>query len=217
MNRVNFQYERSDGASWGASSFYEAFETELARAIKSEQVFDTGWYSVKKEIESARIWRVGSRIHVEASVSNDFDEEGHSDGFIDLPESFLVAPDDAGVERIIEALKKEIDKTIAAAEENRDDDAWVGLYIVGEDQGPGMSPWKYTYLKDLTTIGSERPPGDYYHRWGWQEVDTDDARDHDAIPAGLTRETADKIRDAIHEGELPDEGAVFDGFRVRRG
>lgn len=217
MNQVNFNYTRSDGASWGASSFYEDFEKELARAIKCEQVFDTGWYSVKKEIESARIWRVGSRLHVEASVSNDFDEEGHSDGWIDIPQSYLAAPDDAGLEGILDALKKEIDKTVAAAEESRDDDASVGLYIIGEDRGAGMSPWKYTYLQDLTGIGSERPPGDYYHRWGWQEVNTDDALDESAIPEGLTRETADKIRDAIYESDLPDKGEVFDGWRVRRG
>ena len=61
------------------------------------------------------------------------------------------------------------------------------------------------------------PPGDSYHRWGWQEVDTDDDSDVEAFPNEIEKEAADKIVEAIFSGDVDDagkDGLVVDGWRV---
>ena len=217
MSRLNFHYDRSDGAKWGVGDFYDDFEAELVRALREEIVFDTGWYSVKKEIQSAHIWRVGGRLHVEVSVSNDFDEEATMDGHLVLPEFFQnpEAIDEAAIDSVLTALKAELDKTLAAAEEMRDGQSGIRMFIIGQDQGPGMFPWQYTFLLDTSLHGADVPSGDNYHRWGWQEVETDDDQDASAFPTEMPRETADKIKAAVLEDDLPDEGIAIDGWRVR--
>ena len=213
MTTTNFNYRNGDGAKWGPGDWYDDFREELVRALKSGEDFDTGWYGVKKEIQSARIWRDGRKLCVQVSVSNDFDIEGTCDGWLDLSGRLLVT--EQHVEDFLEDFKEEIDKTLAAAEDNQKDNDFIGMFLIGKDQGPGMSPWTLTFLVDWSGHGFDSPPGDSYHRWGWQEVETDDDLDMEAIPKELDKETADQIRNAIFEGGIPDDGEVFNGWRVR--
>lgn len=48
---------RGDAAKWGVSDFYDEHEAALRKALASRKPFTTGWYGVKKEIQSGRIWR----------------------------------------------------------------------------------------------------------------------------------------------------------------
>lgn len=213
MTTTNFNYRNGDGAKWGPGDWYDDFRAELVRALKTGKDFDTGWYGVKKEIQSARIRRDGSKLWVEVSVSNDFDITGQSEGWMDLSPHDLSS--DASTERCLDAFTEEIDKTLLAAEDDQKDNDFIGMFVVGKDQGPGMSPWQLTFLVDFSGHGFDVPPGDSYHRWGWQEVETDDDLDMEAIPRELDKETADQIRNAIFEGGIPNEGEVFNGWRVR--
>ena len=70
-------FQLGDGAHWGLSDWYSDGRAELEQALKEKVPFDTGWYSSKKEIASARIFSEdGVKIKVQASVSDDFDTEG---------------------------------------------------------------------------------------------------------------------------------------------
>ena len=48
-------FQHGDGAHCGLSDWYEEGEAELTAVITERVPFDTGWYSSKKEIASARI------------------------------------------------------------------------------------------------------------------------------------------------------------------
>jgi len=52
INTNIFEGLSGDAAKWGASDFYEA---ALRLALESAEPFDTGWYSTKKESQTARI------------------------------------------------------------------------------------------------------------------------------------------------------------------
>jgi len=197
---------RGDGAKWSVSDFYEDFESELIRALSSGLDFDTGFYGVKKEIESGRIERRGDTIFVTVSVSDDFDCEGV--GEVSFP----------AIDLTVDAVKAALDEALDAARENQRDNEVAALYLVGKDQGPGMSPWSFTFLRDMSGYDFESPPGDSYHRWGWQEVDTDDDSDVEAFPKEIGAEVAAKIAEAVFAGEVDDagkDGVVIEGWRVR--
>lgn len=199
---------RGDGAKWSVSDFYEAFESELIRALSSGLDFDTGFYGVKKEIESGRIERRGDTIFVTVSVSDDFDCEG-------IGEATCLAAD---LTTSLDALHRALDAAEESARENQRDNEVVALYLVGKDQGPGMSPWSFTFLRDMSGHGFDSPPGDSYHRWGWQEVDTDDDSDVEAFPKEIGAEVAAKIAEAVFADEVDDagkDGVVVEGWRVR--
>ena len=71
------ELRNDDGAHGGLSDWYEEHEAALKAALDAHAPFDTGWYSSKKEIASARIRSDdGVRIKVDASVSDDFDTDG---------------------------------------------------------------------------------------------------------------------------------------------
>lgn len=63
----------SDAAKWGVTDFYDEHEAALKAVIATGQPFDTNWYSVKKECQTARISRSKLRgpITIEVSVSMD--------------------------------------------------------------------------------------------------------------------------------------------------
>lgn len=46
-----------DGCKWGVSDWTPAFEKEMAKALESNEPFDTDWVGCTKEIESFRIVR----------------------------------------------------------------------------------------------------------------------------------------------------------------
>ena len=63
-----------DGAKWGVSDFYDEHEKVLRNALKDGLPFDTGWYSVKKEIESGRVCRSVKNGPITIEVSASMDE-----------------------------------------------------------------------------------------------------------------------------------------------
>jgi hypothetical protein len=65
-----------DAARWGVSDFYPEHQKALESVIATGKPFDTGWYSVKKEIQSARISRAKHRGPISIEVSSCMDE-GH--------------------------------------------------------------------------------------------------------------------------------------------
>lgn len=87
-------FQHGDGAHCGLSDWYSDGRSELEQALKEGFPFDTGWYSSKKEIASARIRSEdGVRIKIEVSVSDDFDTEGN--GYVSIDEWTLDAVEQA--------------------------------------------------------------------------------------------------------------------------
>lgn len=153
--------ECSDGAKWGVSDFYDEDREALLRALRSGEAFDTGWYSVKKEIESGRVYRpvaapAGMRIHVEASCSDDFDTEGHGEGTVEI-----IPSEDA--ETLLDRICEALDRAREEAHSDRRDNDTVALWSILKN-----GEWIETYLEDVGGCGSKEPPGDYYSRWGFQ-------------------------------------------------
>ena len=56
------EFSRGDGAHCGLADWYPEQEAALKAALKAHAAFDTGWYSSKKQIASARVFsRVGEK------------------------------------------------------------------------------------------------------------------------------------------------------------
>lgn len=173
----------SDGAHCGLSDWYPEIEQgiveALARGRRAE--WTTGWYASKKEIASACISHAHGQIHVEVSVSDDFDSEGIGDAQI---------PHTTKLDR----LESAIDKAWDEANRNLRDNAlyagfsvlnkkkeWVETVIVPQGDGHMM----------------DEPPGDSYSAWGWQG-DSD-------IPADVKRKFDAWIGD-MNDGVLTYKG-----------
>ena len=183
-----------DGSHCGLTDWYDSLETAIVAALARgrKAAWTTGWYASKKEIASARITCVGGKITAEASVMDDLDTEGHG--------------------KVVIPFTTNLDKIRAAV-----DAAWTEA---GEDQN-GNRPycgfsvgrgnrWEFTIILPAGEgHHMETPPGDSYHRWGWQEVE--DGEDHPAvIPANVAKLILDWATDC-------DEGqATYGGWTVRR-
>lgn len=205
---------RGDGAHRSPSDLYDRVRNALAEALVKGGDFDTDWYSVKHECQSGKIWRRAHRVGVEVSVTDDFDTRGSSEGIVDVSTVDL-STIEAALAFIEGPLSVELDKTLDAAVDSQKDNAAVDLYVVGRDNQDGTSRWTYTFLAGVENMDGQ-PPGDAYHRWGWQEVDTDDDQDVEAFPEEIGKETADKIRNTILDGEAFDDRVTIDGWVVRR-
>jgi hypothetical protein len=149
-------FQHGDGAHCGLSDWYKDGEVELAAALADHAPFDTGWYSSKKEIASARIRSEdGIKIKVEVSVSDDFDTEGLG----------YAGTDDWTLDAIASAISKAWDKAEAARDENQE---YEGFRIGRNGR------WEETYLVNIGWGENLSPPGDNYHWWGWQYDGADD-------------------------------------------
>jgi hypothetical protein len=149
------EFLRGDGAHCGLADWYPEQEAALKAALKAHAAFDTGWYSSKKEIASARVFsRVGEKsVKVEVSVSDDFDTVGL--GYCSTTEWNL------------EAVASAIDKAWTDAKADQEANApYVGFSIIQNEKD-----WVETYL--LSNGEFDAPPGDSYYNWGWQH-DADD-------------------------------------------
>ena len=181
------EFRGGDGAHCGIADWYPAKRDALRRALKSGQPFDTGWYSSKKEIASARIssWE-GDAIQVEVSVSDDFDTPGHG--------SSTCRPTLRSIER---ALYRAWDEANEAQKDNRQYRGYSVVHWSVEIpkwlRGPGCYPRerrKRYHKKQLQCVDyfiapvdndrflnaagdhfDDGPPGDNYHHWGWQRSD----------------------------------------------
>ena len=149
-------FQHGDGAHCGLSDWYEDGEAQLTAVLAEHIPFDTGWYSSKKEIASARIWSEdGIKIKVEVSVSDDFDTEGL--GYAST------------TEWTIDAVQTGITSAWDKAEIARDDNQEYEGFRVGRE-----GRWDETYLVNIGWGENLSPPGDNYHWWGWQHDGADD-------------------------------------------
>ena len=158
-------FQRGDGAHRGLSDWYPENEAALKAALDARQPFDTGWYGSKHEIASARIWsNEGELIHVDVSVSDDFDTNGSGQSYTEI--------------WTLEAVAKAID---AAWDEANEDRKASELYV-GFSIHDSTGAWIETYI--LSAGGYDTPPGDHYHWWGWQHDEKDEIGiPHPDIPA----------------------------------
>ena len=148
-------FRSGDGAKWGISDFYEDKEEALRGALAAGTDFTTGWFASKKEIASGKVSRCGKIVLCEASVSDDFDCEGH--GSVEVPVGRK------GVDRLFEAIVEALDQAYGQAGEDQKDNSQVRLWAVRNAKA-----WVETYLENTGDGCFERPPGDNYHAWGWQ-------------------------------------------------
>lgn len=154
-------FQHGDGAHCGLSDWYKDGEAQLASAMVEHTPFDTGWYSSKKEIASARIWSEdGVKIKVEVSVSDDFDTEGLGYASTD--------------EWTIDAIQTCITIAWDKADKARDDNQEYEGFRVGRE-----GRWEETYLVNIGDGDARFPPGDNYHWWGWQH---DETENNEGIP-----------------------------------
>jgi len=149
-------FQHGDGAHCGLSDWYEDGEAELADAVALRIPFDTGWYSSKKEIASARIRSEdGTKIKVEVSVSDDFDTEGLG----------YASTDDWTLDAVRITISKAWSKAEAARNENQEYEG----FRVGRN-----GRWEETFLINIGWGENLAPPDDNYHWWGWQYDGADD-------------------------------------------
>jgi hypothetical protein len=149
-------FQHGDGAHCGLSDWYKRGEEQITAALTERLPFDTGWYSSKKELASARIWSEdGIKIKVEVSVSDDFDTHGLG----------YASTGDWTVDAVQGCIRKAWDK----AESNRDEAQEYEGFRVGRE-----GRWEETYLVSIGWGENLYPPGDNYHWWGWQHDGADD-------------------------------------------
>lgn len=157
---------RGDGAKWGVSDFYDEVRAEIDKRLKKgrRHRWTTGWYAVKKEIQSGRITCEGGQLRCEASVSDDLDTPGRGE---------CVIPFTTDWDKIAAALDRACDEACSDQKDNR---VYAGYAISKRCRPKGFRYtgdwWVETYLMPVG-IGCEmdEPPGDNYHSWGWQGED----------------------------------------------
>jgi hypothetical protein len=185
-------FQHGDGAHCGLSDWYKDGEAELTAVIAERVPFDTGWYSSKKEIASARIWSEdGVKIKVEASVSDDFDTEGLG----------YASTEEWTVDAVQGCVSKAWDKAEQARDEAQEFEGFTVL-----QHRPDGAAWVETYLVNIGWGENLGPPGDNYHWWGWQYDGADDTVGvpHPDIPL----ETVQAFEKWVHDwafGRLPAE------------
>lgn len=181
------KYSGCDGSHRGLGDWYPDLEEQITKALTAGESFTTDWYASKHEVASAKITADAEtqKITIEVQVSDDFDETGTGDIYI---------PYTTDLEVIREAIYKAWD----GAEQDRKDNSTVDMWII-EKEGS----WVETYLvdKDPYCICNDVPPGDEYHKWGWQD---------EGFPIHpLTRE---RIEQRISSGQ---ERFEIDGYTVK--
>jgi hypothetical protein len=182
-----------DGSHCGLTDWYDSLESAIVAALARgrKAAWTTGWYASKKEIASARITCAGGEITAEVSVSDDLDTEGHGE---------VTIPYTKNLDKVRAAIHAAWDE---AGETQKDNRLYYGFSVGREGQ------WEFTIILPAGEgHHMETPPGDNYHRWGWQEVE--DGEDHPAvIPANVAKLLLDWATDC-DEGE-----ATFGGWTVR--
>lgn len=164
----------NDGAHCGLTDWYLPLEAAITAALARGKgyAWTTGWYGSKKEIASACITQRDGEITVEVGVSDDFDTLGRGEQTIRFTKN---------LDRVRDAISA---AWTEANRDLRDNAAYVG-FSVGRGGG-----WEFTLI--LPNIGNgglllDSPPGDYYHRWGWQEVEEGEDVPSE-IPTGIAED-----------------------------
>ena len=206
------KFAQGNGSHWDITELYDDSEYKLELALQSKVAFTTGWYSVKKEIQSGRIsrfFRDGKQaIICEASVSNDFDEQGL--GSICF-EANLIS-EDPELEEVMDvtrAIRSHLGEALEEAYQNQLDNKQVVLYAVLEifedgDMGVKESNWIESYVKDISPDElDDSPPGDFYHQWGWQ-----------GESSSIPQEVLDKLENHIHSARS-DERFRYSNYEIK--
>jgi hypothetical protein len=190
----------SDGAKWSASDWYDEVREQIIAALAKgpSHAWTTGWYGVKKEIQTGRITCLDGVITCEAGVSDDLDTEGRGSCTIRH-----TADIDAVSDAMDEALRQ-------AHSDQRDNRCYVGYSIHKKCKPKGLplsTWWIETYLAPLGDGHlMDRPPGDNYRRWGWQGEGT--------VPADVRRRLELWIH--RHMAEMtPQTQFTWKGYRVK--
>ena len=163
-----------DGSHNGLGDWYK--EDVLVEALASGRNFTTGWYSCKKEIVSGKITRAEGKLICEASCSDDFDSEGSGEVEITYTQD-------------LDDIRDALSKAWEIAEGNRKENlaSVCAPFVVQNPKGE----WLDVYIVDLSGWGADCPPGDEYHRFGYQEDDNyNDER-------GLTKEIRDGLENSL--------------------
>ena len=185
----DFPRPSCDGTKWGPTDFYDDVRENLGKAFDSGLYFETGWLCCKKEILSSEIAREGDTVTVSVSVSDDFDTDGvgHAEGKVPKTKKAFF--------NLLERLGA---KAHADASDAQKDNRCFCGYSVGRKAKDGARKnWEFTYL--VSVAGFDVPSGDNYHRWGWQDVDTDDDQDIDARPEAIPAKIAAKLAEGMQQ------------------
>lgn len=175
----------NDGAHCGLTDWYPELEAAITAALARGKgyAWTSGWYSSKKEIASACIGQSGGEITVEVSVSDDFDTAGRGERTIRFTKN---------LERIRAAITAAWEE---AERDQRDNRVYAGFSVGRGDK------WEFTLiLPEGDDYLMDSPPGDNYHRWGWQEVEEGEDR-----PAEISADDAESLLAAAHrfiDGEV---------------
>lgn len=196
------QIERhGDGSKWGVSDWYEDLESEIVACLAKGKDFSwtTGWYASKKEVQSACITCEGGTITCEALCSDDLDQEGRAS------RTFPFTQD-------LDVIREALDNAADEAEGDRADTAcYLGYAIYGNCKPKGLQQgewWVETYLFPVGDgCEMDAPPGDNYHKWGWQHEDS-------KMPPRVRRRLEKWItRHAM--GDTKQKQFTCDGWRVK--
>jgi hypothetical protein len=198
MNTLDI-FAMGDGSHWGLSDWYKEKADALDAALRAREDFDTGWYSSKKEIASARIWAISGTIKVEATVSDDFDTVGI--GYSSTRDWNLIAVGNC------------VDQAMNRAEQDRaDNEPYIGFTVLKKDS-EGLHPWIDTYL--MSNGDFHTPPGDYYHWWGWQDSEQDGVGIHNPSIPKDTADQFEKWASSWAFGEQPENHLQIGDWIIR--
>lgn len=194
MFQFSETFSRGDLTKWGASDFYDDKREELVAALASGKPFDTGWGGCKKEILTSRVFSDGKTLTCEVSVSDDFDTEGLGSITIAAPATF---------EQVEGAMDRASNEAESCRKENAD---YTGFAI---HKGDADGSWVETYVAQRSDMAGymDTPPGDNYHKWGFQGDGEEIAED-----------TAQAIEDHIHSHQFDEDFLPFSvgGYTVTR-
>lgn len=188
------EFKNGDLTHRGAGDFYANKEKELLDAIASHNPFDTGWRGCKHEILTSQVICDGEGgFTCSVSISDDFDSEGT--GVVDL------SCDGESAEKTLKAIQQALYEAHGLANEDQKENQCYRGFTILNDKGS----WVETYIQPWN--GSEYmdfPPGDYYHKWGFQE-------ETDKIPEA-TKEKLEDYACSYRNGK-PDK-FTFDGWTI---
>lgn len=179
-----------DGSHRGLSDWYPEIEQGIQEALNRGPRADwtTGRWGSKHEIASAEITCIDGTLYIAASTSDDFDTEGV--GRLEIPHT-----------TDIEKVKEAVDEAWNLADEDRKQNREYRGFSVLKG-GPGGS-WVETYIANFSEWGSDSPPGDNYHEWGWQGE------------CKIPREVREKLEDWAIQNPDSKETFTYKGWTIR--
>jgi hypothetical protein len=180
-----FKKFSGDGAHCGLTDLYPDREKALRAALKARKPFTTGWYASKKEVASCKIECDGKKIVVEVSVSNDFDTTGLGRSEIEI------AKDDT-VDNLMQEIYDKTHEAWGKAGEEQESNRTEEMYCIGYCKAGKRVNWIETYLVNVGEGENERPHGDFYHKFGWQEESSE-------IPADVKKKLEEKMQSLRHK------------------